>query len=52
MKENKLQLIPKAENYIQYEIELINKLPRTEKFGIGSEMKTSILYYRAKTKGN
>lgn len=39
MKENKLQLIPKAEDYIQYEIELINKLPRTEKFGIGNDHK-------------
>ena len=40
--ENKLQLIPKAENYIQYEIELISKLPRTEKFGIGNELKISM----------
>ncbi len=31
MKENKLLLIPKTERYIQYIIELIIKLPRTEK---------------------
>lgn len=37
-----LTLIPKAENYIQYMIELIMKLPRTEKFGIGNEYKTSM----------
>ena len=43
-KENKkLQLIPKAELYIQYMQELILKLPRTEKFSIGTEYKT-IMY--------
>ena len=41
-KSNKLQLIPKAEDYIQYEIEMIYKLPRTEKFGIGNELKLSM----------
>ena len=41
-KSNKLQLIPKTEDYIQYEIEMINKLPRTEKFGIGNELKLSM----------
>ena len=37
--ENKLQLIPKSEIYIQYMIELLNKLPRVEKFNIGNEYK-------------
>ena len=41
-KENKLQLIPKTENYIEYIIQLIIKLPRTEKFSIGNEYKTSL----------
>ena len=45
-KENKkvepLLLIPKMESYIQYIIELIMKLPRTEKFSIGTEYKNSI----------
>lgn len=38
-KEKELQLIPKCENYIQYEIEMLNKLPRQEKFNIGNEYK-------------
>lgn len=42
MKENKLLLIPKTEQYIQYMIEVIIKLPRTEKFNIGTEYKTSM----------
>ena len=42
MKENKLILIPKAERYIQYMIEIIIKMPRTEKFNIGTEIKTSM----------
>lgn len=37
-----LVLIPKAETYIQYMLELIMKLPRTEKFSIGTEIKTSM----------
>ena len=37
-----LQLIPKATNYAEYMIELIIKLPRTEKFSIGTEYKQSI----------
>ena len=37
-----LTLIPKSEKYIQYMIELIIKLPRTEKFSIGTEYKTSM----------
>ena len=39
---NELILIPKAERYIQYMIEVIMKLPRTEKFGIGTEYKKSM----------
>ena len=41
-KENKLILIPKIERYIHYMINLIIKLPRTEKFSIGTEYKTSM----------
>ena len=40
--ENKLLLIPKSEIYMQYIIELIIKLPRTEKFSIGNEYKLSL----------
>ena len=36
-KENELTLIPKAERYMQYMIELILKIPRTEKFSIRTE---------------
>ena len=39
MEKEKLVLIPKAEKYIEYIIELIIKLPRTEKFSIGNEYK-------------
>ena len=41
-KENRLKLIPKAENYCTYIINLIIKLPRTEKFSIGTEYKKSV----------
>ena len=41
--ENKgLTLIPKSERYIQYMLDLIFKLPRTEKFSIGTEYKTCL----------
>lgn len=40
-KNNKLQLIPKTEKYIQYMLQIIFKLPRTEKFSIGTEYKQS-----------
>ena len=41
--ENKeLTIIPKSEKYIQYMLDLILKLPRTEKFSIGTEYKTSL----------
>lgn len=41
-KENKLILIPKVERYIEYMLQVIIKLPRTEKFSIGTEYKTSM----------
>ena len=34
-----LTLIPKTENYIKYMLNVIVKLPRTEKFSIGNEYK-------------
>lgn len=43
MSESSLKLIPKFESYIQYMIEVILKLPRTEKFNIENEFKT-LLY--------
>lgn len=41
-KEEKLKLIPKAELYIEYMLAVILKLPRTEKFSIGTEYKVSM----------
>lgn len=41
-KNKELALIPKAEKYIQYMLEVIYKLPRTEKFSIGTEFKNSM----------
>ena len=40
--ENKLSLIPKTEKYIEYMLDIIIKLPRTEKFSIGTEYKQSM----------
>ena len=41
--ENKqLILIPKIEDYIEYMLNVILKLPRTEKFSIGTEYKISM----------
>ena len=37
-----LQLIPKVQEYIQYMLETLIKLPRTEKFSIGTEYKKSV----------
>ena len=42
IEENKLQLIPKSEKYIEYILQIIIKLPRTEKFNIGNEYKQSM----------
>lgn len=41
-KENKLIIIPKTEKYIEYMLQIIFKLPRIEKFSIGTEYKTSM----------
>ena len=41
-KEEKLKLIPKVELYIEYMLAVILKLPRTEKFSIGTEYKVSM----------
>lgn len=38
-----LKLIPKTEVYMQYVLEMLNKIPRTEKFNIGNEYK-KIMY--------
>lgn len=37
-----LTLIPKEQEYIQYMLEIIFKLPRIEKFSIGNEYKSSM----------
>lgn len=42
MADNNLKLIPAYENYMEYIIALIIKLPRTEKFSIGTEYKQSL----------
>lgn len=39
-KEDVLLLIPKNKQYIKYMLEIILKLPRVEKFSIGTEYKT------------
>ena len=41
-KENELTLIPKSEKYIEYMLNVIMKIPRTEKFSIGTEYKQSM----------
>lgn len=40
--ENKLALIAKSEKYIEYMLDIMIKLPRTEKFSIGTEYKQSM----------
>lgn len=42
MSKNKLVIIPKIEKYIEYMLTILIKLPRTEKFNIGTEIKTSM----------
>ena len=37
-----LKLIPKLQEYIQYMLEIILKLPKIEKFNIGNEYKNSM----------
>ena len=39
---NQLVIIRKIEKYIEYMITILKKLPRTEKFSIGTEIKTSM----------
>ena len=39
---NELIMIPKIEKYIEYMLTILLKLPRTEKFSIGTEIKTSM----------
>ena len=41
MSNNELIIIPKTEKYIEYMLTILLKLPRTEKFNIGTEVKTS-----------
>ena len=41
-KEQRLILIPKTEKYIEYMLNIILKLPRTEKYSMGTEYKTSM----------
>ena len=40
--ENELKLIPVYEQYMEYMIQLLIKLPRTEKFSIGTEFKQTM----------
>ncbi|MGN1384454.1 MAG: four helix bundle protein [Clostridia bacterium] len=42
MSNNELIIIPKVEKYIEYMLTILLKLPRTEKFSIGTEIKTSM----------
>ena len=42
MSNNELIIIPKVEKYIEYILTIVIKLPRTEKFSIGTEIKTSV----------
>ena len=41
-KDNRFVIIVKIEKYIGYMLTILLKLPRTEKFSIGTEVKTSI----------
>jgi len=41
-KDNKLVIIVKIEKYIEYMLNILIKLPRTEKFSIGNEVKSSM----------
>lgn len=42
MNQNQLMIIPKVEKYIEYMLTILIKLPRTEKFSIGTEIKISM----------
>ena len=39
---NQLVIIRKIEKYIEYMLTILIKLPRTERFSIGTEIKTSM----------
>lgn len=41
-KDNRFVIIVKIEKYIEYMFTILLKLPRTEKFSIGTEVKTSM----------
>jgi len=41
MSNNELVIIPKIEKYIEYMLTILMKLPRTEKFSIGTKIKTN-----------
>ena len=49
MKQKELSLIPKTEQYMEYMLNLIVKLPRVEKFSIGNEYKISMYKLIEKT---
>lgn len=49
MKQMELSLIPKTEQYMEYMLNLIVKLPRVEKFSIGNEYKISMYKLIEKT---
>ena len=56
--DNELKLIPIYEQYMEYMIQLMIRLPRTEKFSIGTEFKQmmysaleDIMYLKKKKKG-
>lgn len=42
MSNNELVIIPKIEKYLEYMLTILIKLPRIEKFSIGTEIKTSM----------
>lgn len=42
LESKQLTLIPQIEDYIEYVLNIITKLPRTEKFSIGNEYKKSM----------
>lgn len=48
-KKKALSLIPKVEQYVEYMLNVIIKLPRTEKFSIGNEYKISMYKLIEKT---
>ena len=47
---NQLVIIRKIEKYIEYMITILIKFPRTEKFSIGTEIKTSMYFLQQKLK--